>query len=266
VIGTGAHIAVSTVERVNNELGVKPPAGYVAALAEADTLTKNLAAVSNRDAAADLIDAVFASVQAGGHPADDDNVRRLLAMTQLQNYELHRQADERTRAMRGDAVCRFADQFIELWAGAVADDGKTLWETAQSATFADVADLNDMHPSQLINAEHHQQWISASVAGRRLDSAATGFTSMLSATRLNFPTGYGTLILAPQLGIDGLTEVNRATEHGRRPTAWDLARHGHVPTLCASMSDFAAACGAVSAEQYARDEASRESTNLTRFS
>jgi hypothetical protein len=263
MIGTGAHIATHTIERTCRELGVEPPPGYVEGLAAGEQLRTNLKGFSNRNTGGDLLDTVFASVAANRHPADDEAVRRLLVMAQLEGYELHRQADERAKQLTGDTVCLYADELIGLWAKATAKDGKVLWETAQSATFADVADLDGMHPSQLVDVEAHRRWVASATASRRLNAAAAGFTSMLTATRLGYPTGYATLALAPQLGLDDLTEINRSVEHGRRPSAWDIARHGVVPTLAGSLSDFAAAVGGVQAEQSARAQAATPAATVT---
>lgn len=264
MLGTGPHIAASTVARTCQELDVRPPAKYLERLAEAEALRTNLAKFSNRNTGSDLFDAVFASISDGVHPADSEDVRRLLVAQQLQNMELHRQADERSKALTGDAVCQFADTFITLWAKATLEDGKTLWETAQHPVFADVPDIADMHPSQLIDSEAHQRWISSATALRRLSAGAAGFTALLSATRLTFPPGHWPLVIAPTLELDDLTELNRSAEHGRRPSAWDVARAGHVPALAGSLGDFAAASGGMSAQQSVRAQATT-ATTITAF-
>jgi hypothetical protein len=202
-------------------------------------------------------------VAANRHPADDEAVRRLLVMAQLESYELHRQADERAKQLTGDTVCLYADELIGLWAKATAKDGAVLAETAQHPVFADVQDLADMRPSELIDTAAHQRWMSSATSLRRMTAAANGFTSMLTAVRLGYPTGYGTLALAPQLGLDDLSEINRSVEHGRRPSAWDIARHGAVPALAGSLSDFAAAVGGVQAEQSARAQAATPAATVT---
>lgn len=249
-----AHVHTHTIDRVCTETGVQPPAGYLEALAAADTLRTNLSRFSTAGTTGELIDCVFTCVQAGEHPADSEQVRRLLVMSQLQNMELHRQADTRAKATIGDAVARYADDLIALWHKATADDGATLIETATRNTFANVANLDGMSPGQLHNVSDYKQFTLAASAARRLDAAASGFASMLSATRLSHPTGYATLILAAGIGPDELAAVNAAAEHGRRPDAWTLARHGITPVLCASLGDFAAACGQVSAMAAARDD------------
>lgn len=255
MLGTGAHLAANTIERTCRELGATNlPTGYLDALADADELQKNLAGFSNSATAADLIDSVFDALADGRHPADCEQVRRLLVMTQLQNYELHRQADTRAKAMRGDAVTRYADDFIRLWADATADDGTALWETAQSPVFAGVTNLDSMSPSQLPEVGDYQRWATATASARRLDAAAAGFHALLSATRLNYPTGYATLILAPGIGPDELAELNRATDRAR-PDAFTIARHGIAPTLCDSLAGFAAACGQLGSELTARAQA-----------
>lgn len=262
---TGPHIAAATVERTCAELDVPLPAGYVNAVALGDTLRTNLDEVSNRDAAADLIDAAFAALLAGKNPADDKTVQRLVVTTALQGYELHRQADTRAKQLVGDAVCQYADELAAAWFAATADDGPTLAATAADPVFHGVPNLADMRPAQLVDAQAHQKWISAATASRRLDAAAAGFISLLSATRLNYPNGYAALVLAPTgLDLDTLAEVNRATERGR-PSAWTMAQHGITPTLCASLGDFAAACGQLGAEQFAREESLRDAATPARF-
>ena len=263
--GTGPHVAVGAIQRVCAELDRKPPRGYLDSLAAADTLKANLAAISTIDTSGDLLDAVFEALLAGRHPADDEQVRRLLVMTQLQNLELHRKAEDRAKQMRGDTVCQYADEFISAWATATADDGAILSATAALDVFASVPDLNDMHPSQLIDVQHHKAWVSAATAARRLDAAAAGFGALLSATRLTYPPAYGALILAPGVSLDELAEFNRGAKRDRGPSAWTFAQHGMTPKLCGSLGDFAAACGAVSSEQTAREEAARLAATPKRF-
>jgi hypothetical protein len=264
MLGTGAHLAVGAVERTCKELGVDPPQGYVEQLRAADMMQANLAKFSNRETGHDLVEAVLASVSDGVHPADDERVRRLLVMQQLQAIELHRQADARAKQIVGDAVCQYSDELARLWSDATAQEGAVLWETAQNSVFADVTDLAGISPAQLVDAAAHQRWIAAATAGRRLDSAASGFASLLSATGLRYPQHCWPLILAGGLGVDELAEVGRS-ESGRRPTAWQLARLGAVPALAHSLADFAASVGAVGAEQSARDEAARQLATPSRF-
>ena len=265
MIGTGAHIAVSAIDRTCKELGVPLPKGYVDRLAAADKLTTNLAAISGPNSAGDLIDAVFAEVAAGKHPADSEQVRRLALIVQLENYDLSRQTHERSKAMVGDAVCEYADQLIASWSDATSTAGEQLREVAQHATFAGVDNVQAMSPAQLVDPADHQRWVTAATAGRKLDSAANGFGSLLAAVHLGHPPGYRTLVLGPGMRLDDLAEVNRANGNGN-PTAWTIASAGITPTLCRSLADFAQAVGAVSAEQSARDEDALAASAPTRFS
>jgi hypothetical protein len=265
MLGTAPHIATTAIERTCRELDVALPKSYVARLDAGDKFTENLAKFSTPNTAGQLIQAVFDSIGAGEHPADSDLVKRLALMTQLENYELSRQAGERTKETRGDAVCEHADQLIAAWAAATSADGEVLLETARYATFAGVADLGGMTPQQLIDPDDHKRWVRAATSARRLDSAATGFTSLLAATHLGYPPGYLTLALGPTMNLDQLAEVNRSTEPGRKATSWTIAQAGIAPTLCRSLADFAASCGAVGAEQAAIEEAARQASTLTRF-
>lgn len=262
MIGTGAHIATSAIAQTCKELGVTMPKGYVDRLAAADKLTDNLAAISGPNSAGDLIDAVFAEVAAGKHPADSEQVRRLALIVQLENYDLSRQAHDRTKALRGDAVCEYADQAIALFAAATEDCGEALREIAQHPTFEGVDNVQAMSPAQLVDVEDHKRWVTAATAGRKLDSAAAGFGSLLAAVRLGHPNGYRTLVLGPEMRLDDLAEVNRANG---KPNSWTIACAGHTPTLCRSLADFAAAVGAVSAEQSARDEDALAASAPARF-
>lgn len=263
MIGTGAHIAVSAIDRTCKELSVPLPKGYLDRLAAADKLTTNLAKFSGPNAAGSLVDAVFDVVARGGNPADDENVRRWALVAQLEGYELSRQAHERSKAMVGDAVCEYADQLITSWSEATNTEGEALREVAQHPTFHGVDNVQAMSPAQLVDPADHKRWVTAATAGRKLDSAANGFGSLLAAVHLGHPPGYRTLVLGPDMRLDDLAEVNRANGN---PTAWTIASAGITPTLCRSLADFAQAVGAVSAEQSARDEDALAASTPTRVS
>jgi hypothetical protein len=265
MLGTGAHLAAGTIERTCAELEVVPPFGYIDGMDDADKLKANLARVSASGTSAGLLDAVFDAIAAGDHPADDENVRRLALMVQLENYELHRQVDDRAKKMVGDAVCRFADDLVALWHAATAKDGPVLVATAADPAFDGVTNLADMRPAQLIDTDAHKRWVAAATALRRLEAAATGFVSLLRATGLSYQNGYATLALAPNISLENLAEVNHDSDRANRASAWTLAQHNITPVLCANLGDFVAACGAVSAQQYAYEQSIREANTMTRF-
>lgn len=259
------HLATGTIERVCSLLGTDPPKGYTDSRADAEQLKVNLAKFSNPDTGKNLLDAVFDAVADGRHPADCEDVRRLALTVQLENYELHRQAEDRSRRIVGDAVQRHADDFIQSWAKATEADGAVLAATAKIGLFAAVPNLHEMALAQLVDPDDHRTWVATTIAARRLDAAADGFGSLITATQLRHRQEHRMLVLAPDLGLDNYDAIRRGLDTRQQADAWTLARAGITPRLCGSLAAFVEAVGALTAQQAHRDAEAAEQSKPDSF-
>ena len=260
------RVTTGTIDATCAELSTPKPKGYTERLAQAELINTNLAKFSTAGTAGELISTVFDELAAGRHPADSEAVRRLALMTQLQGYELHRTAEDRAKGITAAAVAEFADHFVADWAKATEADGEILLAVAHTETFADVTNLADMHPSQLVKPADHQAWISASVAERRLNAAASGVTSLLASVALRYRPELRVLIMQPDLTLDELDEIKRDLLPGQKADAWHVARVGRAPKLCGSVGDFVAAVGRIGAEHAHRQAEAEEQAAPVGFS
>lgn len=259
------RVTTGTIDSTCAELGTPKPKGYTERLAQAELIQQNLAKFSTAGTAGELLDATFAAIADNRHPGDDETVRRLAVMVQLQNYELHRTADDRAKGITGAAVAEYADHFVADWAKATDADGEILLAAAHTETFADVTNLADMHPSQLVKPADHKTWVAAAVAERRLNAAASGVNGLIASSALGYRPELRVLIMAPELTLDELDEIKRDLLPGQKADAWHVARVGRAPKLCGSVGDFVAAVGRIGAEHAHRQAEAEAETAAVGF-
>ncbi len=263
-----AAVHVGTLERVCRELGVEPPQPYLTALADAERVKQTIAALGGSDTAARLTQATFEAVIAGKDPLDDEAVRRLSTLQQLELGGIYPAAETQRRVMVGDAVTANANYFTEQWSEAVSGDGELLADVAANDVFSGVEILHEMRPADLVNPEHHRMWVEAASAARRLDSAAAGFGALMSATGLRYRQEHKVMVLGAGITLADLTTAiteRDLLDNRKSADAWRLARAGIKPCLHRTLADFMATVSRITAEQNARDEEAEQIVKRSGF-
>lgn len=214
------------------------PAGFTAALTAgrglphaADALAGHLDALHH---------AALNAITAGTDPAADPEVQRLAIYRALADSGLRQSADRRAGDDIRTAIADYADSIITSWGDAIADDLATL-HTAAAELPVDALDKADH--TALRRTGQLNLWADASNATDRADHVTRGVDAILTALAVNHSSHHRVLLLAPDMELTQFSAVQ-----GRERSAWAVARTG-CPLRLASLADFTAAIGRITAEQ-----------------
>ncbi len=187
----------------------------------------------------DQVTAAFATaVLAGGDPAADPEVQRMLAADALGQRDLPRQVAAHTEASVQAALVESCDEILAGWVKASAGPIKVL---TQAHRDLDGCALTETATILARGGRAAETWAEAQAADRTLDAVLTGWTALAGVTRFASPAR-GRIVL--RIAAPNLAQL-RGLDDKARP--WDLLSAG-VELGLADRATFAARNRALDAE------------------
>lgn len=238
----------ANITTVADKLHCPLPAGFTAALAAGRELPRAADALGS---VAELHAAALAALATGADPAADKDVQRYVVYRTLADSGLRQAAEQRAGDDIRRAIADHSDDIIAGWADAIRDDCEVLQAAAAEL---DLPDLSAADHTALRHRGQLNEWADASSAADRADLALRGCDAIMAALAIDSSKAHRPLLLAPDLSLAAFSDLTA------RATAWDVARTA-APLRLASVGDYTAAVGRITAEQQAlqrQREADRE--------